>query len=101
MPAASRDTPSLLRPTGRLLLALALPALLLLGGCLALRGVSAPSATPAASPVSFAPQAGTTMPTVTPTPAMPASALPLAAVFAPWYGYAVDGSCQGGMGSYH
>jgi hypothetical protein len=102
MPAASRDTPSLLRLTGRVLLALTLPALLLLGGCLALRGVSAPSAAPtAAPPGSGAHQADTAPPTATLAPALPASALPLAAVFAPWYGYAADGKCQGGMGSYH
>jgi hypothetical protein len=102
MTAVPCDTSSLRRLTGRLLSALTLPALLLLGGCLALRGVSAPSAAPgAAPPVAFEHQAGAAPPSATPAPALPASALPLAAVFAPWYGYAADGSCQGGVGSYH
>ena len=100
MTAVPCDTSSLRRLTGRLLSALTLPALLLLGGCLALRGVSAPSAAPgAAPPVAFEHQAGAAPPSATPAPALPASALPLAAVFAPWYGYAADGSCQGGVGS--
>ncbi len=102
MTAASCNPPSLRRLTGRLLSALLLPTLLLLGGCLALRGVSAPSVAPvAALPGSFEHQADTATPTAPPAPARPAAALPLAAIFAPWYGYAVNGNCQGGMGSYH
>ena len=94
----------------RFLWALFLPAALLLAGCLALDHEASPTtfargATPA--PPSEPPSAVMSVTVATRQAgsdgagALAASELPLAAVFAPWYGYDAAGQCKGGMGAYH
>ncbi len=94
----------------RLLLALFLPALLLLAGCLALNSEPARTTLPrgrASAPAKERPSAAIATATpaqkadADPVVALPTPTLPLAAIFAPWYGYDAAGNCPGGMGSYH
>jgi len=92
----------------RFLWALFLPAALLLAGCLALNHEALPTTvarvgTPA--PSSERPGAEMSVTEAIPQLGSPGSLteerLPLAAVFAPWYGYDAAGQCKGGMGAYH
>ncbi len=76
---------------------LILLGLLLIAGCATLPPAPARVASERGAP----PDPDGAIPEATRSARLAAEPLPLAAVFAPWYGYDGEGNCRGGEGSYH